>query len=70
VVITVESAERATGHHRVMLYTASTEQTAHPQLGLKSDERVLVGRFDDVFVKTPAGWRFYSRRGRVLQHTA
>jgi len=70
VVISVESAERATGHHRVMLYTASAEQAAHPQFGLKSDERVLIGRFDDVFVKTPAGWRFHSRRGRVLQHTA
>lgn len=68
--ISVESAERATGNHRVMLYTASTEQPAHPQFGLKSDERVLVGKFDDVFVKTPTGWRFQSRRGRVLQHTA
>jgi hypothetical protein len=70
VLISVESAERATGSHRVMLYTASTEQPAHPQFGLKSDERVLVGRFEDVFVKTPAGWRFQARRGRVLQHTA
>jgi ketosteroid isomerase-like protein len=70
VLISVESPDRATGHHRVMLYTASMEQPKHPQFGLKSDERVLVGRFEDVFVRTPAGWRFLSRRGRVLQHTA
>ena len=29
----------------------------------------LVGEFDDEFVKTPEGWRFDSRRGRVILHT-
>jgi hypothetical protein len=67
--ITVESAERATGVSRVVLYTGPDEPPAHPQFGFKADARILVGEFDDVFVKTPQGWRFQSRRGRVILHT-
>ncbi len=67
--ITVDSAERAHGSHRVVLITGPTEPAAHPQFGFKADARQLVGEFDDEFVKTPAGWRFASRRGRVILHT-
>jgi hypothetical protein len=66
--ITVESAERASGKHRVVLYMGP-EQSPDPQFGYKADARVLVGEFADVFVKTPQGWRFQSRRGRVILHT-
>lgn len=68
VIINVESAERATGSHRVVLYMGP-EQSPDPQFGYKADARVLVGEFRDVFVKTEHGWRFESRRGRVLLHT-
>lgn len=67
--ITVESATLAVGVSRVVLYAGPTEPAAHPQFGFKADARVLVGEFDDEFVKTPEGWRFASRRGRVLLHT-
>jgi hypothetical protein len=67
--VTVESAERATAVSRVVLYTGPTEPPAHPQFGFKADARQLVGEFDDVFVKTAQGWRFHSRRGRVILHT-
>jgi len=67
--ITVESAERAVGVSRVVLIAGPTEPAAHPQFGFKADARQLVGEFDDVFVKTAAGWRFLSRRGRVILHT-
>ena len=67
--ITVESAERAQGVHRVVLIAGPTEPPAHAQFGFKADARQLIGEFDDVFVKTPAGWRFASRRGRVVLHT-
>jgi ketosteroid isomerase-like protein len=66
--INVESAERATGVHRVVLYMGP-EQSPDPQFGYKADARVLIGEFADVFVKTPHGWRFQSRRGRVILHT-
>lgn len=66
--IIVESAERATGTHRVVLYMGP-EQNPDPQFGYKADARVLIGEFADVFVKTQHGWRFHSRRGRVTLHT-
>jgi hypothetical protein len=67
--ITVESATRARGNHRVVLISGSSESPAHPQFGFKADARQLIGEFDDEFVKTPQGWRFASRRGRVVLHT-
>jgi hypothetical protein len=67
--ITVESAERAVGNHRVVLIMGPTDAPPHPQFGYRAEERQLIGEFDDVFVKTPKGWRFESRRGRVTLHT-
>jgi hypothetical protein len=67
--ITVESAARARGNHRVVLITGPTEPPAHPQFGFKADARQLIGEFDDEFVKTADGWRFASRRGRVILQT-
>ena len=67
--ITVESAQRAVGVHRVTLFMGPDQPPAHPQFGYKADARQLVGEFDDVFVKTAQGWRFQTRRGRVILHT-
>lgn len=67
--ITVESANRARGISRVVLIAGPDQPEAHPQFGFKADARQLVGEFDDEFVKTPEGWRFSSRRGRVILHT-
>ena len=66
--ITVESVDRAMGVHRVVLYMGP-EQNPDAQFGYKADSRVLIGEFADVFVNTPHGWRFQSRRGRVILHT-
>ena len=67
--ITIESPERARGTSRVVLFSGPDEPAVHPQFGFQADARQLVGEFDDEFVKTPAGWRFSSRRGRVILHT-
>jgi SnoaL-like domain len=67
--ITVESRDRARGTSRVVLIAGPDQPAAHPQFGFKADARQLVGEFDDEFVKTPEGWRFSSRRGRVILHT-
>ena len=67
--ITVDSPDRAHGVSRVVLIGGPDQPAAHPQFGFKADARQLVGEFDDEFVKTPEGWRFASRRGRVILHT-
>lgn len=69
VYITVDSATRAHGTHRVVLVGGPDQPDPHPQFGYKADARQLIGEFDDIFVKTDEGWRFASRRGRVLLHT-
>lgn len=67
--ITVDSPDRAHGVSRVVLIAGSTEPAAHAQFGFKADARQLIGEYDDEFVKTPEGWRFAARRGRVILHT-
>lgn len=67
--VTVDSATRAHSISRVVLIAGPSEPAAHPQFGYKADARQLVGEFDDEFVKTAEGWRFSSRRGRVILHT-
>jgi hypothetical protein len=67
--VTVDSATRAHSVSRVVLIAGLTEPAAHPQFGYEADARQLIGEFDDEFVKTPHGWRFSSRRGRVILHT-
>ena len=67
--ITVDSPTRAHGVSRVVLITGPDTPPAHPQFGFQADARQLIGEFDDEFVKTDTGWRFVSRRGRVILHT-
>ena len=67
--ITVDSPTRAHGTSSIVLFTGPNEPAAHPQFGYKADARQLIGEFDDEFIKTPQGWRFSSRRGRVILHT-
>ena len=47
--ITVDSATRAHGVSRVVLFAGPTEPAAHPQFGYKADARQLIGEFDDEF---------------------
>lgn len=67
--ITADSATRAHGVSRVVLIAGPDQPPAHPQFGFKADARQLIGEYDDVFEKTADGWRFSSRRGRVILHT-
>jgi hypothetical protein len=54
---------------RVVLIAGPTEPPAHAQFGFTADARQLIGEYDDEFLKTTDGWRFASRRGRVILHT-
>jgi hypothetical protein len=67
--INVQSAERASGTCRVLLFMADASDAETPGKGRKAAASQLVGRFDDEFVRTPQGWRFAGRRGRLLMHT-
>jgi hypothetical protein len=67
--IAVHSAERASGTCRVLLFMADASDAETPGKGRKAAASQLVGRFDDEFVRTPQGWRFAGRRGRLLMHT-
>lgn len=52
IVVTVESACRASGSSAMLLFTAA-------------DAPPLVGGFRDIFVLTDEGWRFAERRGSL-----
>jgi hypothetical protein len=67
--ITAHSTGRATGTCRVLLFTADAGEPDSPGKGRKANPSQLIGRFDDEFVRTPQGWRFAERRGRLLMHT-
>ena len=68
-VITVESAESATGESYVVLYTAPAP--AEGATGVpKADPAQLVGTFHDRFVKLDGEWLFADRRGSLALTTA
>lgn len=67
--IAVQSPERASGSCRVLLFMADASEPEISGKGRKAAPGQLVGGFDDEFVRTPEGWRFASRRGRLLMHT-
>jgi SnoaL-like domain len=67
--IKVDSPTRAHSVSTVLLIAGPNEPAAHPQFGYQAEARQLLGEFDDEFVKTPQGWRFSSRRGRMILHT-
>ena len=59
ILIDVVSADEARGNSYVTMI--SSAGTAAPQEG----EGIFFGAFDDVFVRTDAGWKFKSRRGSL-----
>jgi hypothetical protein len=67
--ITVQSAERASGTTRVLLFMADAAEPEVAGKGRKAAASQLVGCFNDQFVLTAQGWRFAERRGRLLMHT-
>ena len=59
VIVEVESAERARGQSRVVLYMgASTDAPA-------AVERTLIGEFHDLYEKVGEDWLFAERRGSI-----
>ncbi len=61
ILITVVSADEARGNSYVTMLSSPNAEAKWPQEG----EGIFVGAFDDVFVRTEAGWKFKSRYGNV-----
>jgi 3-phenylpropionate/cinnamic acid dioxygenase small subunit len=59
ILIDAVSADEARGNSYVTMI--SSPETDAPQPG----EGIFFGSFDDVFVRTDAGWKFKSRKGNV-----
>lgn len=65
IVIDVQSPDRATGGCYALLYSGATDKPAE-KFGLQADPLKLIGEYSDEFVLTPAGWKFSSRKGRII----
>jgi hypothetical protein len=61
ILITVDSEDRAHGNSYVTMVSSANADMSEPREG----EGIFFGAFDDVFVRTDAGWKFKSRRGNV-----
>lgn len=61
ILITVFSETEARGNSYVTMMSAPDPHAPWPREG----EGVFIGSFDDLFVKTDAGWKFRSRIGNV-----
>jgi hypothetical protein len=66
-IVTVESAEKATGTMYALLYTGAADNQG--DLGVIADERQLLGEFYDDYVRTEDGWRIAKRSGRIIFST-
>jgi hypothetical protein len=69
ILITVESADRATGLTYAIVYSANANEPPIGHFGQKADPRSLVGEFLDEFVRTSEGWRIATRRARFVMHS-
>jgi hypothetical protein len=66
-IITVESADKASGSMYALLYTGATDNEG--DLGIVADRRQLIGEFYDDYVRTDEGWRIAKRSGRIIFST-
>lgn len=62
ILIEVTSAEEATGVSYVAFLSTSDVKAVRPTL---AEPKMLLGEYQDQFVKTPVGWRFKCRRGSI-----
>ncbi|HSG33333.1 MAG TPA: nuclear transport factor 2 family protein [Sphingomonadaceae bacterium] len=61
ILITVISEREAVGNSYVTMMSAPDPDEKWPREG----EGIFIGSFDDIFVRTDAGWKFKSRIGNV-----
>lgn len=61
ILVTVDSPDLAHGNSYVTMISSPNPDRSAPREG----EGIFFGAFDDVFVRTEAGWKFKERRGTV-----
>lgn len=66
--ITLTGRDTASGESIVVLYRANGNDALEPGKG-RPATGPLIGTWSDTFVRTPQGWRFKDRRGRVTMFT-
>lgn len=66
--ITLTGRDTASGESIVVLYRANGNDVLEPGKG-RPATGPLIGTWSDTFVRTPQGWRFKDRRGRVTMFT-
>ena len=64
VLVRVTSPDAATGVSRICFQAGPVAPEAAPEAGVKATLQII-GGFEDRFVRTPQGWRFSERRGRL-----
>ena len=64
ILITVDSEDEAHGNSYVTMVSSPNADRSAPREG----EGIFFGSFDDVFVRTAAGWKIKSRHGNVALH--
>lgn len=61
ILVSVESAERATARSVLVLYMG--DAAAPGELPVQDAKSPLIGFYDDIIVRTAEGWRFLERNG-------
>jgi hypothetical protein len=64
----VETRDRAIGTCRVLLYTSDSSESESPE-GRPVSGPQLMGTYQDLYLRTPKGWRLADRRGSIAFHT-
>lgn len=65
ILIEVKDSEHASGTCYALLYSGTSDKPAE-KFGLQALPPQLVGEYEDEFVLTPTGWKFASRKGRII----
>jgi ketosteroid isomerase-like protein len=59
----------ARGDASVVIYSWDATAERDPRFGYPLDSRVVVGDFEDEFVRTQQGWRIGARRASLVAHS-
>ena len=63
VLVTLTGETRARASSQILLFTGSAAEDGGAPI--QSTAPPLIGSYDDTLIKTPDGWRFSERRGRL-----
>lgn len=65
----LDGPDHAHGTTSVVVYAWDVETERDPRFGYQIDDRVVIGDFEDRFVRTADGWRIAERTATVTAHS-